>query len=157
LDPKYGEAYYRLALTEIELKDYSSAVRSLQRATELEPDNEDAAIRLAEIYLAAYVGNPKPNKRLLEDAKPLVDRILGKNPKSYDGLRLTADIALASGDRATSIQKLREANAVKPWQPQTTLALVKNLIAINQTQEAEKIGTELISRNETLGQAYDVL
>lgn len=157
LDARYGEAYYRLGLTELQLKDYSSAVRSLQRATELDPDNEDAAVRLTEIYVAAYVGNLNPNKRLLDDAKLLVNRILSKNPRSYDGLRLTADIALASGDRETSIQRLREANDVKPWQPETTLALIKSLIATNQVQEAEKIGKELISRNKTLGPAYDIL
>jgi tetratricopeptide (TPR) repeat protein len=157
LQPKNPEAYYRLGLTALQLQDYAGALRSLQRATELDPDNEDAAVRLVEIYVAAYVGNPKPNKRLLEDAKVSVNRILSKNPKSYDGLRLTADIALASGDRETSIQMLREANAVKPWQPKTTLALVKSLIADNQMQEAEKIGMELIARNNTLGQAYDVL
>jgi len=157
LDPKYAEAHYRLGLAAMELKEYSSAARSLQRATELDPSNEDAAVRLAEIYVAAYIGNPGANKRPFEDAKLLVGRILSKNPRSYDGLRLAADVAIASGDRETAIQRLRDANVLKPWQPETTLALVRNLVAANQVQEAEKIGKELISRNKTLAPAYDVL
>ncbi len=134
-------------------------MRSLRRATALDPANEDAAVRLTEIYVAAYIGNPQSTTSayLRTQSQQLVNRILSKNPRSYDGLRLTADIALASGDRETSIQRLREANDVKPWQPETTLALIKSLIATNQVQEAEKIGKELISRNKTLGQAYDIL
>ncbi len=157
LDPKFAEAHYRLGLTAMELKDYSGAVRSLQRASELDPSNEDAAVRLAEIYVAAYIGNPEVNKRVFEDAKLSVGRILNRNPKSYDGLRLAADVAIAAGDRETAIQRLRDANALKPWQPETTLALLRNLVAANRVQEAEKIGKELISRNKTLGAAYDVL
>src|SRR2546430_13182322 len=68
LDPKYAEAYYRLGITDMQLKDYSSAARSLQRATELDPANDDAAIRLAEIYVAAYLGNAEVNKQAFEEA-----------------------------------------------------------------------------------------
>ncbi len=156
-DPKYAEAHYRLGLTAMQLKDYSTAAQSFQRACDLDPSNEDAAIHLAEIYVAAYIANPVLNKHLLSDAKLSVGRILSRNPKSYDGLRLAADIAVASGDRETAIQRLRDANAVKPWQPQTTLALMQNLLAANQVQEAETIGKELISRNKTIAQAYDLL
>jgi len=157
LDPKYAEAHYRLGLTAMQLKDYSSAARSLQRAAELDPANEDAAIRLAQIYVGAYVGNAEVNKRVFGEAKLSVDRILSRNPKSYDALCLAADIALASGDRETAIQRLREANVLKPWQPDATLALMRNLMAANQAQEAEKIGKELISRDKTIGPAYDLL
>jgi tetratricopeptide (TPR) repeat protein len=156
-DPKYAEAHYRLGLTAMELKDYSTAARSLQRATELDPLNEDAAVRLAEIYVAAYIANPEVNKRLLSDAKLSIARILSRNPKSYDALRLAGDIAIASGDRETAIQRQRDAEAVKPWEPDNTLALMRNLLAAGQAQEAERIGQELISRNKSVGQAYDLL
>jgi tetratricopeptide (TPR) repeat protein len=156
-DPKYAEAHYRLGLTEMQLKDYSTAAHSLQRATELDPLNEDAAIRLAEIYVAAYIANPELNKRLFSDAKLSVARILSRNPTSYDALRLSADIATASGDRETAIQRLRDVNALKPWDPDNTLALMRILVAANQAQEAERIGQELISRNKSVGQAYDLL
>src|SRR5260370_7636195 len=156
-DPKYAEAHYRMGLAAMQLKDYAPAAQSFQRACDLDPANEDAAIHLAEIYVGAYIANPELNKRLLSDAKLSVGRILSRNPKSYDGLRLAADIAVASGDRETAIQRLREANAVKPWQPQTTLALMQNLLAANQVQEAETIGTELISRNKTIAHSSDLL
>ena len=52
-DLRFGEAYYRLALTEIQLTAYGDAVRSLRRAVELQPNNTDAAVKLADIYLVA--------------------------------------------------------------------------------------------------------
>ena len=50
-DLRFGEAYYRLALTEMNLAAYGDAVRSLRRAVELQPDNADAAVKLADIYI----------------------------------------------------------------------------------------------------------
>jgi cytochrome c-type biogenesis protein CcmH/NrfG len=57
-DLKYGEAYYRLGLTEIQLKAFGDAVRALRRAVELQPKNADAAVKLAEIYLIAATQDP---------------------------------------------------------------------------------------------------
>src|SRR6476620_1883970 len=41
-DLRFGEAYYRLALTDLKLQNYGDAVRMLLRAVELEPNNADA-------------------------------------------------------------------------------------------------------------------
>src|ERR1700689_5315042 len=49
-DLRFGEAYYRLALADIKLTAYGDAVRSLHRAVELQPQNADAAVKLADIY-----------------------------------------------------------------------------------------------------------
>src|SRR5260370_25694867 len=81
-DPKYAEAHYRLGLTAMQLKDYSTAAQSFQRACDLDPSNDDAAIHLAEIYLAAFLAHPQLNKRLLGPAKSSVNRSVRHNPKS---------------------------------------------------------------------------
>src|ERR1700722_16419964 len=52
-DLRYGEAYYRLALADIKLAAYGDAVRSLHRAVELQPENSDAVVKLADIYMLA--------------------------------------------------------------------------------------------------------
>src|SRR5438477_1461 len=49
-DQKYGEAYYRLALAELQLGALGDAVGALRRAVELQPDNTDAAVQLASLY-----------------------------------------------------------------------------------------------------------
>src|SRR5260370_33479006 len=54
-DAKFGEAYYRLALTNLKMEQPVAAVNSLRRAVELlkpdQPEPTDAPERLADRYL----------------------------------------------------------------------------------------------------------
>src|ERR1700730_2888633 len=52
-DLRFGEAYYRLALTDLKLQAYGDAVKMLLRAVELQPNNADATTKLADLYLLA--------------------------------------------------------------------------------------------------------
>ncbi len=156
-DPKYAEAHYRLGITQIALGQYADAVESLQRAWDLNPANEDAAVRLGVIYIGAYVINPQGNKHALEDARLVVERILKRNQKSYQGLRMDADLATATNDRDRAIRRLREANEVKPGQPEVIVALMRNLADSGRAAEAEKLGQEFITQRKTFGPVYDLL
>lgn len=157
LDPKYAEAYYRLGIAQMALGQYPGAVHSFDRATDLDPGNEDAAVRLAVIYLAAYVSDPQTNKWAFDRAGSLGEQVLKKNPKSYQGLRLDADLATASNDRDRAIRSLRGANDVKPWQPEVIVALMQNLAAAGQQPEAKKLGMEFVARQKSFGPVYDLL
>ena len=57
-DARFGEAYYRLALTDMKMAAYGDAARQLRRAVELQPNNIDAAIKLSDIFLMAAPGDP---------------------------------------------------------------------------------------------------
>src|SRR6185295_1966747 len=52
-DPLSGEAYYRMALADLQLGALGDAVGMLRRAVELQKDNIDAHVQLANIYLYA--------------------------------------------------------------------------------------------------------
>ncbi|HXA64887.1 MAG TPA: tetratricopeptide repeat protein [Bryobacteraceae bacterium] len=156
-DPKSGEAYYRLGLVDLALREYGDAARALERATSLDPGNEEATVGLAELYITAYAANPKSNKHSLDEAKPLVAQVLKWNPKSFGGLRLEADLAILDNDRETAIAKLREANEVKPWQPEVIVPLMQNLAATGRATEAEKLGEEFLARDKTVRRVYDLL
>src|SRR5580692_4709144 len=58
-DPRSGEAYYRLALTALKLSAYGDAYRALLRTVDLEPKNNDAKSKLADIYLLSAVQDPQ--------------------------------------------------------------------------------------------------
>src|SRR5947209_4398783 len=66
---RYGEAYYRLALTDIKLVAYAEAVRSLRRAVELQPENADAAVKLCDIYLIAISADREHGAELLKETQ----------------------------------------------------------------------------------------
>src|SRR5580704_11521122 len=56
-DLRFGEAYYRLALTELKLGNYGEAFKWLRRAVELQPTNTDAITKLADLNLLAATQN----------------------------------------------------------------------------------------------------
>jgi tetratricopeptide (TPR) repeat protein len=156
-DPKSGEAYYRLGLAQLALRDYGDAVRALERATSLDPSNEDAAVRLAELYISAYASNPKSNKQALQEARPLVAQLRKRDPKSFGALRLEADLATLANDSETAIAKLQQADDVKPWQPEVIMPLMQRLAAAGRQEEAEKLGEEFLARDKTVRGVYDLL
>ena len=146
-DPKSSEAYYRLGLVQLALRNYGDAARALERATSLDPNNENATVRLAELFITAYVANPKTNKPSLDEARPLVAQLLKRNPKSFDGLRLEADLATIANDTETAIEKLRKADDVKPWQPEVIVPLMQSLATAGRTTKPSSPTTTSAGRS----------
>ncbi len=156
-DMRYGEAWYRLGLTNLKLGIPLEALRNFSRARELDPANTDAIIKLTDLELLAYLSSPQNNRALLTDVKDLTQQLLKKDPKSFDGLRFSGFLALVQKDLKTAIQKFEEANQVKPDQPELVLSLVQTLFADQQNDAGEKYAKELIEKQKTYGPIYDVL
>src|ERR1700741_804413 len=78
-DLRFGEAYYRLGLTSLKLAAYSDAANMLLRAVDLQPDNADAATKLADLYLVASVQDQKPSAELTKEARGLADKLVARN------------------------------------------------------------------------------
>ena len=135
----------------------------------------DAVSKLGDIDF--YAHNVSPNvQEFSRELKDASDKLLKDNPKSFDGLRLSAFYAFtvlaeASKDKSTDgvkalekgrdsvIAKFREANSVKPYQPEVVNMLVQLLIGGNQAQaaEGEQLAKELIEKQKGYQQIYDVL
>src|SRR5579871_3693234 len=156
-DARYGEAWYRLGLTNMQLGIPLEAARSFSRARELDPANTDAVVKLADIELAFYLASPQNNRQLLPEVKELDQQLLKKDPRSYDGLRLAGYIALVQKDLKTSVQNFEEANQVKPDQPELVLSLVQALFADQQNEKAETYAKNLIEKQKSYGPMYDAL
>jgi tetratricopeptide (TPR) repeat protein len=155
-DALFGEAYYREALAELKLGRYSDAVRSLRRTVELQPENQDAAGKLADIYLAATVSG-RNNKALIPELKDLAARLLKRDPKSFQGLRINGYLALQDRNLKEAISQFQAAQAVKPFQPDLVVILSQSLVSNNQPADGEKLLKELINKEKSYGPAYDVL
>ncbi|MDP8990318.1 MAG: tetratricopeptide repeat protein, partial [Acidobacteriota bacterium] len=156
-DLRFGEAYYRLALTEISLASYGEAVRSLRRAVELQPDNADAAVKLADIYMLAATQDKGNSQEYLKEAKELADKLLQKNAKSYDGHRIEGQIALLQNDAAGAVEQLKAAAQIKPDETDLALAYFQALAANKQTDEAEKLALAMIDKHKNFAPMYDML
>jgi cytochrome c-type biogenesis protein CcmH/NrfG len=155
--PLSGEAYYRLGLTDMKLGGLGEAVGMFRRAVELQPDNTDAAVQLANIYLFAATQSAQQAPQLLEESSGLADKILAKDPNSFDGLRLSGQIALLKGDTKTAVAQLQHANQLKPNSSDVALVYFEALVRNDQKDAAEKLIRGFIDQDKTFGAAYDRL
>ena len=156
-DLRYGDAYYRLALADIKLASYGDAVRALRRAVELEPDNVDAAVKLSDILMIALNQDRDHGDDLIKEVKQLADKLLQKDPNSYDGHRIEGQLALLRKDAPGALKQFELAIRAKPDRTDLSLAYFQALIANQQGPEAEKMGLAVIDKNKSFAPMYDVL
>lgn len=156
-DATFGEAYYKLGLTSIKLNNWSDAISALQRAFTLDPNNSDAGAKLAEIYMIATAQDPKRAKQFAQEIRDVSDRLLKRDPKSFDGLRLAAFLDLAEDRPKEAIEKYQKANAAKPDQQEVTVPLAQALLNDRRYDDAETLGKDQIARNKKSAPFYDLL
>src|ERR1700747_2365675 len=103
-DQKYGDAHYRLALTELKRDQPVAAVGELRRAIELlkpdRPERTDARIKLADIYLDYLERAPKREGDVVDEVQRTIDDLLKADPKSVDGHRLKGRLLYIMADDA---------------------------------------------------------
>ncbi len=157
IDQRYGEAYYRLGLSELKNGRIMEAVAALRRSSELQPGNMDSHSKLADLYLSVYLGNKEKNKPILPELRDLVGKLLKNNPKSYDGLRISGFLAYSENNFKEAAEFFRAADAVKPMQPDLILVLASVLASDRQMPEAEKLLNRLLEKDKHYGPAYDFL
>lgn len=156
-DLRFGEAYYRLGLTDLKLANYGDAARMLRRAVELEPGNADAATKLADLFLLASTQDVAHAPELLKEVTELSGKLLQQNPNSYDGHRIQGQMALMARNAPEAVKEFGKANAIKPNQPNLVVAYFQALVANNQFPEAETLARNLIAKDKGYSPIYDLL
>lgn len=156
-DLKFGEAYYRLGLTELKLSSYGNAAHMLRRAVELQPANADAITKLADLYVLSAYSDHQHAAQPAKDARELADKLVQLDPKSYDGHRLLAQLALIDGKPQDAIDQFALANAAKPNTPSLVTMYFEALVKNNQFPEAEKLAQNLIASDKTYAPIYNAL
>lgn len=169
-DQRYGLAYYHLALTDLRLGRIQNALGELRRAIELipkdQPEHVESQVRLAEIYLAFTREN-----QYLNEVEGIIKELLQRDPNSFDGHRLTADLDFVRaqvsfrGNNPLETQKLlkdaiqeyRKAMSLKTPSSNLTMQLARALSADREYPEAEQLYKQLIDKDKTLVQAYTEL
>ncbi len=165
-DRRYGEAWYRLALTNLQLGEVSNAVQSLHRAVDLlQPgtaDSNDASLKLAEIDVLAANGQQN-SSQFIQDIQQIRDGFLKRNPNSWEGHKLSGDLDMlgvtakvrkgeavnAKSEIADAIVQYRKALAEKGGNDtMMTLALGHALEANGQVDEAANLFRKLVDQQK---------
>ncbi len=169
-DQRYGPAYYHLAQTDLKLGRIPNALGELRRAIELipkgQPEHLDSEVRLAEIYLAFT-----RESQYLSEVDDIIKDLLQRDPNSFDGHRLTADLDFVRAQSSfhegqpevtkklltAAIAEYRKAASIKTPGQALRIQLARALTADRQLPEAEQMYKQLIADDKTTVQAYNEL
>jgi tetratricopeptide (TPR) repeat protein len=138
LDPKFGQARWKLAETYERMNNMRAAYPEFIRAADALPGDRNAQIKATELLLLAG---------RFDDAKTRATAWLTKNPKDVDALTLRASAMAALKDPAAAIGEIEEALKIQPNDSRAfiTLGAVRSLGGENADAEAafrKAIGVE---------------
>src|ERR1035441_6322174 len=184
-DPKYGAAYYKLALVSLKTSDIGGGVSSLRRAVELihkdQPDYWDSVVKLTEIYLAVGKGE----KQYMDEVDKFIAELLKHDPNSFDGHRLVGDLNYYKATEAykkaaeaeknryveegkqrreeglafldAAVAEYRKADSLKPGQQGVSMQLARALAAKGDFAGSETLYRRVIAKDKTYQYAYTEL
>src|SRR5207244_6005125 len=108
IDPKDADAHYHLALSYLKLnthQDLRLAFDELTKTVALTPENRDAQLKLAELYLLAS----EPAK-----ARQHADTVLASAPMDTEGLVLRGKSLISEKEFDQGIRELKKALEADP-------------------------------------------
>lgn len=170
-DQKYGPAHYQLGLTALKIGPVRDAVNAFRRAIELlpaeDPNHWDSRVKLSEVYLLVA----REQKQFLDEVEDNCKRLLKRDPKSFDGHRLTGDLHMARSVMALKTAKREEAadllksavaeyelaNATKGGDEGVLSQLARANAALGEYAKAESLYKQIIDKNKTFQAAYSEL
>lgn len=147
-----GEAYYRLGLADLRLRQPNEAVKALQRAVSLQPDNADAIVKLADIFVAAYAASPNHPKEYLDEADPLIQRL----PKldAYQFERLSGYRKVIDEDYPAALEHFRAAAKLRPSDAALGMITFQTLVKLNQFDNAAALAQQIIQAHKDFAPMY---
>jgi len=156
-DPKFGEAYFRLGKTFMLQGRPAVALRSLKRASELQENNSESHGLVADILYTAYIKNPVKNKPLLGELSSLSQRLLQKNRKSFQGLRMKGMVHEVNGETSEAIEAFTAASEVTPGNPDVVIALGRVYVRAGKNAEAGQLVRSELAKNSKVPGYYKFL
>ncbi len=156
-DRRFGEAYYRLALSEERLGRMQQAIAAYRRAVELQPQNEDAYGRLADLYLSIYLRDPKHPEQILAELQSLTEQAEMHFPNSFAVNRVRGMVALTEKRHDQALEYFRIAHGQDPENQQVSLGFVESLYHAGEVETSLDMARDLIKRQPGFGPAHDFL
>lgn len=143
-DPRFGEAYRKLATAYLTRGDAAEAVGAAVQAAELLPDAEDVQIDAGALLLVTGK---------FAEARLLAEKVLAKDEKNVRARVLLGNATAGLKDTATAIKEFEEAIRLDPQQAvvYTGLALLK--ASTGEREEAERIFKQAIATDPKSGTA----
>jgi cellulose synthase operon protein C len=131
VDPRFGPAHYQLAQSYLKLQEWQRAYQELSRTVELQPENNDAHIDLANLLIAGGKGDD------LQQAQEHIDLLLARQPDKPQVHEALANLMSARNNLPAAIEEMQKAIKFGPdrWEAYLNLALLE--ARSNQFEGAE--------------------
>lgn len=147
IDPQDADAHYRSALTYLKLggiPNLQGAFAELTRSVELDKTNQDAQLKLGELYM---LGN-EPAK-----ARGQADIVLVSAPENTEGLILRGRSLVNEKRYQEGIAELKKAIDLDPQNIHTHIDLARAYYAANDPASAEKVLKDALASNPRSAEA----
>ena len=131
IDPKDPDGHYRLALTYLKLgglQNLQAAFGELSKTVELDQSNQDAQLKLGEMYLMSQ----QPAK-----AREHAEVVLASTPQNTQGLILHGQSLISEKEFEKGIAELKKAIELDPKHIPTYLTLAQAYLQMKNVAEAE--------------------
>jgi tetratricopeptide (TPR) repeat protein len=171
IDPRFGMAHYKLALVGMTdtSPDWGLALREFRRALELLPASQhehwDTVVKLTEIYLSPIV---KHDDSLMAEVQGLCDKLLQRDPNSFDGHRLLGDLDYIKAiedfkvmknddgrrDLDAALAEYRKADSIQPGNEGVIMQLARGLWRNGDFAAAEQDFRNVLAKNKADIEAY---
>jgi tetratricopeptide (TPR) repeat protein len=118
IDSGFADAHYRMAQALLKLQQWGPAYQELGRTIELQPENYQARIDLANLVIAG---------RDFKQAKEQTDLLLDKQPNNPQVHIALANLQIGQENLPGAMQEMQKAIALDPgsWEPYLDLALIQ--------------------------------
>ena len=124
VDSRFAQAHYKLGETYLKLGDGSRAVQELSRAVDLAPDNYDAHIDLANLWVAASRSvDGSVKDEYLKNARAELDLLRQKQPENPAVFQAWADYYAVENLLTEALAEMQKAVAADPKRSDSYLGL----------------------------------
>jgi len=145
IDPRYVDAYIKLAQADEALQDGNSAYAALEKAVQIDPNRVDARLERAKLMIAA---------RLFPKAEDDANFVLKLDPNNADAYRIRGSAFAAEKKYDQALQDYSKAAKLEPTEagPYLDVALVE--MALHRFPEAEQSMKQAIQVAPSSVQSY---
>jgi cytochrome c-type biogenesis protein CcmH/NrfG len=155
--PKDAEPFFQMGLAYLGSGDLAAAARSLQEATQLNPNHAGAQLKLAEIMVNTR------KKEFVEDGATRLQTILTKTPENVEAIDTLAIAEWKLGQPGDSTKRLEEALRKFPTHLQSSVVLAKMKLGQNDLAGALEVLQKAVANAPrspeaalALGQLYHI-
>jgi tetratricopeptide (TPR) repeat protein len=146
LDARFAPAHWGLAQSYEGLQRWAEMIEELKLTIDLDGSHLDARVKLGTYYVGANAIRKSPE--LVAEAERLAKEVLQQNANHVGGHVLMADVLFAQDKRPEALAALKRAIEIDPKRVESTLALAKYYIRIDDKAKAEEVFRQAIALNE---------